>query len=123
VTIGPRTHVSYGAVIEAYGTPVRIGAEYVVRENLNIRSTHRNAVEIGNHVLIGPHASIFHCGEAIKEQAIREHAAPRRHHRRCRSSRNPRAAAVLVRPDGHVAWRGRIPPADPLALIDRLRGA
>jgi carbonic anhydrase/acetyltransferase-like protein (isoleucine patch superfamily) len=44
VTIGPRTHVSYGAVIEAHGTPVRIGAEYVVRENLNIRSTHRNAV-------------------------------------------------------------------------------
>jgi 2-polyprenyl-6-methoxyphenol hydroxylase-like FAD-dependent oxidoreductase len=30
---------------------------------------------------------------------------------------------VLVRPDGHVAWRGRAPPADPLALIDRVRGA
>ena len=30
---------------------------------------------------------------------------------------------VLVRPDGHVAWRGRTPPADPLAMIDRVRGA
>jgi hypothetical protein len=30
---------------------------------------------------------------------------------------------VLVRPDQHVAWRGDAPPADPLALIDRLRGA
>jgi 2-polyprenyl-6-methoxyphenol hydroxylase-like FAD-dependent oxidoreductase len=30
---------------------------------------------------------------------------------------------VLVRPDGHVAWRGDAPPADALALIDRLRGA
>jgi 2-polyprenyl-6-methoxyphenol hydroxylase-like FAD-dependent oxidoreductase len=30
---------------------------------------------------------------------------------------------VLVRPDGHVAWRGRTPPAGPLALIDRVRGA
>jgi 2-polyprenyl-6-methoxyphenol hydroxylase-like FAD-dependent oxidoreductase len=30
---------------------------------------------------------------------------------------------VLVRPDGHVAWRGDRPPADPLALIDRVRGA
>jgi len=30
---------------------------------------------------------------------------------------------VLVRPDGHVAWRGDAPPADPLALVDRVRGA
>ncbi len=30
---------------------------------------------------------------------------------------------VLVRPDGMVAWRGDQPPADPLALIDKVRGA
>jgi 2-polyprenyl-6-methoxyphenol hydroxylase-like FAD-dependent oxidoreductase len=30
---------------------------------------------------------------------------------------------VLVRPDGHVAWRADEPPPDPDALIDRLRGA
>jgi 2-polyprenyl-6-methoxyphenol hydroxylase-like FAD-dependent oxidoreductase len=30
---------------------------------------------------------------------------------------------VLVRPDGHVAWRDDAPPTDPLALIDRVRGA
>jgi hypothetical protein len=30
---------------------------------------------------------------------------------------------VLVRPDGHVAWRGVKPPSDPLAMIDRVRGA
>ena len=41
----------------------------------------------------------------------------------------PEAAAlyerklVLVRPDGHVAWRADAPPADALALIDRVRGA
>jgi hypothetical protein len=29
---------------------------------------------------------------------------------------------VLVRPDGHVAWRGDVLPDDPLALIDRVRG-
>jgi hypothetical protein len=33
------------------------------------------------------------------------------------------ARLVLVRPDGHVAWRGDAPPADPLALIDTVRGA
>jgi 2-polyprenyl-6-methoxyphenol hydroxylase-like FAD-dependent oxidoreductase len=30
---------------------------------------------------------------------------------------------VLVRPDGHVAWRGDDPPADAAALIDQVRGA
>ncbi|HVG52732.1 MAG TPA: FAD-dependent monooxygenase [Xanthobacteraceae bacterium] len=30
---------------------------------------------------------------------------------------------VLVRPDGHVAWRGDLPPSDAVALADRVRGA
>src|SRR5262249_18405632 len=30
---------------------------------------------------------------------------------------------VLVRPDGHVAWRGDAPPLNPAAVIDRARGA
>ncbi len=30
---------------------------------------------------------------------------------------------VLSRPDQHVAWRGNKPPAEPLELIDRVRGA
>jgi hypothetical protein len=30
---------------------------------------------------------------------------------------------VLVRPDGHVAWRGNTGPADPIELADRVRGA
>jgi hypothetical protein len=30
---------------------------------------------------------------------------------------------VISRPDQHVAWRGDAPPADPLRLIDQIRGA
>jgi hypothetical protein len=30
---------------------------------------------------------------------------------------------VLVRPDGHVAWRGDGAPEDALAVVDRVRGA
>jgi hypothetical protein len=30
---------------------------------------------------------------------------------------------ALSRPDQHVAWRGDRSPADPLALIDHVRGA
>jgi 2-polyprenyl-6-methoxyphenol hydroxylase-like FAD-dependent oxidoreductase len=32
-------------------------------------------------------------------------------------------ALVLVRPDGHVAWRGDEVPKDPMSVIDRVRGA
>ena len=32
-------------------------------------------------------------------------------------------ALVLVRPDGHVAWRGDSPPADARGLVNRARGA
>ncbi len=34
-----------------------------------------------------------------------------------------RARLVLVRPDGHVAWRGDAVPADPGAILDQVRGA
>ncbi len=30
---------------------------------------------------------------------------------------------VLIRPDGHVAWRGDAEPEDPGAMLDRIRGA
>jgi hypothetical protein len=30
---------------------------------------------------------------------------------------------VLVRPDGHVCWRGDSPPPDPEHIVDRVRGA
>ncbi|WP_193393989.1 FAD-dependent monooxygenase [Pseudonocardia sp. HH130629-09] len=33
------------------------------------------------------------------------------------------APMVLVRPHGHVAWRGASAPDDPIALLDRVRGA
>jgi 2-polyprenyl-6-methoxyphenol hydroxylase-like FAD-dependent oxidoreductase len=32
-------------------------------------------------------------------------------------------ALVLVRPDGHVAWRGDEAPADPIEVVDRVRGS
>jgi 2-polyprenyl-6-methoxyphenol hydroxylase-like FAD-dependent oxidoreductase len=32
-------------------------------------------------------------------------------------------AFILVRPDQHVAWRGNSLPQDPLAVVDRVRGA
>lgn len=33
------------------------------------------------------------------------------------------AAMALIRPDHYVSWRGAEAPADPVAVIDRIRGA
>ena len=33
------------------------------------------------------------------------------------------ASLVVVRPDGHTAWRANVPPADPARIIDTIRGA
>jgi len=30
---------------------------------------------------------------------------------------------VLSRPDQHIAWRGDVPPENPLNLVDKIRGA
>ncbi|MEU7073466.1 FAD-dependent monooxygenase [Streptomyces narbonensis] len=55
--------------------------------------------------------------------------ADRRVPLRVRHCHDPRVARryerpfVLVRPDGHVAWRGVAPPADPLRIADLVRGA
>jgi carbonic anhydrase/acetyltransferase-like protein (isoleucine patch superfamily) len=61
VTIGPRTHVSFGAVLVAQGGPLRVGVQCVIRENVVIRSTAQHPVDIGNYVLIGPRASLNGC--------------------------------------------------------------
>ena len=69
-------------------------------------------------------------GEAMPEdQTIVEAATARGVPIRVEAIDNAEAAAiydarlVLVRPDGHVAWRGNNAPSDPMAVIDRIRGA
>ncbi|MER5709651.1 FAD-dependent monooxygenase [Streptomyces sp. NPDC002122] len=46
-----------------------------------------------------------------------------RHCRDAEVARRYERPFVLVRPDGHVAWRGAAPPADPLRIADLVRGA
>jgi carbonic anhydrase/acetyltransferase-like protein (isoleucine patch superfamily) len=101
VTIGARTHVSHGAVIEAHGAPVRIGVQCVVRENLNIRSTDRNAVEIGDYVLIGPHASLKGC--AVEDECFLATGV-----RLFQGARVGRRSEVRI--DGVVHVRSALPP-------------
>lgn len=68
VQIGPGCQVLHGAVITSEGGPVRLGESVVVMENALIRATSTNAVTIGDHVLVGPMASIS--GATIEEEVF-----------------------------------------------------
>ncbi|GAA4183758.1 gamma carbonic anhydrase family protein [Gryllotalpicola kribbensis] len=58
VEIGAGVQVLHGAVITAEGGPVRVGASTIVMENAVIRGVSGNAVTIGDHCLVGPHAYV-----------------------------------------------------------------
>lgn len=58
VTIGPDCQVLHGAVITAEGGAITLGGNVIVMENALIRATATNPVHIGDHVLVGPMASI-----------------------------------------------------------------
>ncbi len=80
--------------------------------------------------LFGTGFVLLRLGPDAPDGAALEAAADRRHVPfRVVALPDPEIAAlyerklVLVRPDGHVAWRADALPDDPLALIDRVRGA
>ena len=58
VEIGPGCQVLHGAVITAEGGAITLGSHVIVMENALIRATAVNPVHLGDHVLIGPMASI-----------------------------------------------------------------
>jgi carbonic anhydrase/acetyltransferase-like protein (isoleucine patch superfamily) len=58
VTIGPGCQILHGAVITAEGGAITLGENVIVMENALIRATSANPVHIGDHVLVGPMASL-----------------------------------------------------------------
>ncbi|HJP65628.1 MAG TPA: gamma carbonic anhydrase family protein [Actinomycetota bacterium] len=61
VRVGAGSRVLFGAVLTAEGGPVEIGERCVVMEHAVIRGSRRHPVRIGDHVLIGPRASLSGC--------------------------------------------------------------
>jgi carbonic anhydrase/acetyltransferase-like protein (isoleucine patch superfamily) len=61
VKIGPNAQVAFGAVVVAEGGSVSIGAQSIIRENAVIRATAEHSVQIGDYVLVGPHAALYGC--------------------------------------------------------------
>jgi 2-polyprenyl-6-methoxyphenol hydroxylase-like FAD-dependent oxidoreductase len=80
--------------------------------------------------LFGRNFTLLHFGNATEDvHAIASAAAARHMPLTTVSLDDEKARAlyerrlVLVRPDGHVAWRGDALPPDPGAILDRARGA
>lgn len=61
VTVGPHSRVLFGAVVTAEGGPVEIGAHCIVMENAVVRGVPTHPTRLGDHVLVGPHASLTGC--------------------------------------------------------------
>jgi carbonic anhydrase/acetyltransferase-like protein (isoleucine patch superfamily) len=65
VRIGPRSRVLFGAVLNAEGSTIEIGECSIVSENAVLRAMGgegaRHPVTVGEHVLIGPHATLLGC--------------------------------------------------------------
>lgn len=68
VEIGAHCQVLHGAVITAEGGPITLGAHVIVMENAVIRATATNPVHIGDHVLIGPMASLS--GATVEDEVF-----------------------------------------------------
>jgi len=61
VTIGAESRVLFGAVLVAEGGRVTIGEHCIIMEQAVLRGTTRHPVNLGNHVLVGPHAHLSGC--------------------------------------------------------------
>jgi carbonic anhydrase/acetyltransferase-like protein (isoleucine patch superfamily) len=61
VRVGAHARVMYGAVLDAEGARVEVGAYTIVSEQAVVRATAVTdaPVELGDHVFVGPHATVL----------------------------------------------------------------
>jgi carbonic anhydrase/acetyltransferase-like protein (isoleucine patch superfamily) len=58
VRIGPDSHVLFGAVVTGEDGHVEVGARCVIMENALVRGREAHPAELGDDVLVGPHAHV-----------------------------------------------------------------
>jgi gamma-carbonic anhydrase len=68
VTIGPRSRVLHGAVLNGDLGPIVLGTEALVMENAVLRGRTTHALTIGDAVLVGPHAHLN--GTTIEDEVF-----------------------------------------------------
>ena len=68
VRVGAETRILFGAVVSGEDGQVEIGARCVVMENALVRGREAHPVELGDDVLVGPHAHVN--GSVVGEGAF-----------------------------------------------------
>ncbi|MBT8401737.1 MAG: gamma carbonic anhydrase family protein [Rhodothermia bacterium] len=68
VTIGRRAYISFGAVILGDESPVTIGEQAIIRENVVIRASRQHPVRVGDYVLVGARSALYGC--TIEDEAF-----------------------------------------------------
>jgi carbonic anhydrase/acetyltransferase-like protein (isoleucine patch superfamily) len=58
VRVGPESRVLFGAVVSGEDGHVAVGARCVIMENALVRGREAHPVELGDDVLVGPHAHV-----------------------------------------------------------------
>ncbi|WP_211109644.1 gamma carbonic anhydrase family protein [Azospirillum oleiclasticum] len=61
VTVGPGTSIGFGAVLTAESGPIVVGAHCVIMDTAVLRGVRGMPLTIGDHVLVGPRASLTGC--------------------------------------------------------------
>ncbi len=127
IQLGLRYDSSPAIVPDGAPYPPDTATEVTQAANPGMRAPHLWLGETPIHDRFGPELTLLRLGRADPapiEEAARERGVPVA----LVEASDPRARdlygadLVLVRPDQHVAWRGNAAPADPLRLIDMVRG-
>jgi carbonic anhydrase/acetyltransferase-like protein (isoleucine patch superfamily) len=65
VCVGANCRIMYGAVLDSEGSRVEVGPTSIINEHAVLRATAvsdaEHPVVVGDHVLVGPHASLLGC--------------------------------------------------------------
>ncbi len=128
IQLGLRYDASPAIVADGAGYPPDTATECTQAANPGMRAPHLWLGETPIHDRFGPEFTLLKLGRA-DPAPLQEAAAARGVPLALVEIEDARARdlydadLVLVRPDQHVAWRADASPADPLRLIDVVRGA
>ncbi len=68
VTLGPGSHIMFGAQVIAESGSISIGRECIIMENAVLRSSARHPLSMANNCLVGPNAHVVGC--AVEDQVF-----------------------------------------------------
>lgn len=123
ISVGADCRIMYGAVLDSEGSRVEVGPTAIINEHAVLRATaagdEERPVVVGDHVLVGPHASLLGCtGESCSYVAT---GATVLHGALVRSGANVAVGAVVhanaVVPEEFFVPPNTVAVGDPLEVF------